>query len=115
MLTQEEYDKALNEWSMETMMHSFPHTILRGSGFEKIKSFGKEALPFLFKSLEHVHSDGHNEVYVNSWGIMWYLPSLVGEDVTVTEPIMEGWVGGNWKKSVLSWINYGKKKGYLKE
>jgi len=109
-LTQEEFNAAHQQWYQETAHHSFPWTILRGKGYEKIKSFGQKAIPFLLAKLK--------EENVQTWGIFAHLTELTGEDIFIgEEEIIENttWRKGQVDPTIDAWLKWGRDKGYLKD
>lgn len=100
MIPKEEFDSAIKEWFEQSYAHSFPHTILKGTGYEKIKAWGTDALPLLLKVLE-------NQKDIPVWGILFHLPSITGIDISdVTRG--SGFNMMNVENSVKAWVQWGK-------
>jgi hypothetical protein len=116
MISQADFDAAHAQWRRETAHHSFPWTILKGEGFEKVKAFGKDAIPNLIGKLQEAvqanEKGEHAEVQV--WGIHALLYELTGKDIFVGEEnVMPGWRAVDVWSTCRAWIEWGRREGHL--
>lgn len=92
--------------------HSFPWTILQGAGYDQVRTFGTEAIPFLLKKLQESYNRLPEYTPIQGWGIMCLLGELTGVDIFEGE-IEGGWRKGNVQEMEKSWIRWGQQQGYL--
>src|SRR5579883_3517739 len=114
MISQADFDAAQAQWHRETAHHSLPWTILRGPGFERVKAFGKDAIPLLLGKLqEALDADSKGEhADVQVWGIFALLHELTGQDMFVGEEnVMPGWRAMDVWSTCRAWIAWGKREG----
>jgi hypothetical protein len=88
------FNSLANQWYKETRKLSSAEQIVLHPAYQRIISFGKDALPFIFRELERTR--GH-------W--IWALSMITGEDPATK--------GMNFRQAVDAWLEWGKEHSYI--
>jgi len=106
VLTQELFDAAHHQWYQETQFHSFPWTILKGPGYEKIAAFGEAAIPFLLNKLRASLDETSENIQV--WGIQAHLSRLTGLSMGTSQKVGGGgFLAANVDGTSRAWLVWG--------
>ena len=105
MISNRDLESLLDVWEMDTAIHSFKWTILRGEAFDEIKTEDpKRLIPVLLKRIRDK----------GPWmGYIGFLQDLTKEDIWSGREVAPGWRGYNVKETAEAWLKWGQKKGYI--
>lgn len=96
---QQEFNRLSSEWKRETILLSKVNEIVHHLAYQKIIGMGPVAVPFILKDMV--------ENGPNHW--FWALRVITDENPATKE------MAGNMVEMTEAWLQWGKKKGYLKD